>query len=97
MASDSSMSMKFHYRIQSLFTGEYDQSSETWETNALIRRSRLKFSGFAFTPKLKYKGEMGLSNRDIAINKEDGNTSGAARFNSTSSSISNSKKTHYSG
>ena len=31
MASDSSMSMKFHYRIQSLFVGEYDQSSETWE------------------------------------------------------------------
>ena len=80
MASDSSMSMKFHYRIQSLFIGEYDQSSETWETNALIRRSRLKFSGFAFTPKLKYKGEMGLSNRDIAINKEDGNTRDAARL-----------------
>jgi hypothetical protein len=30
----------------------------------LIRRSRLKFDGFAFSPKLKYKVELGLSNRD---------------------------------
>ena len=31
----------------------------------LIRRARLKFDGFAFSPKLKYKIELGLSNRDI--------------------------------
>ena len=29
------------------------------------RRARLKFSGFAYSPKLKYKLELGLSNRDI--------------------------------
>jgi phosphate-selective porin OprO/OprP len=30
----------------------------------LIRGSRLKFDGFAYSPKLKYKVELGLSNRD---------------------------------
>ena len=39
----------------------------------LIRRSRLKFDGFAFSPKLKYKVELGLSNRD---------QSGASQFTS---------------
>ena len=33
-------------------------------SNWLIRRSRLKFSGFAYSPKVKYKIELGLSNRD---------------------------------
>jgi hypothetical protein len=37
-----------------------------------VRRSRLKFDGFAFSPKLIYKIELGLSNRDI---------SGASVFN----------------
>src|SRR5690606_35566771 len=31
-----------------------------------IRRARLKFDGFADSPKLKYKLQLGLSNRDIA-------------------------------
>ena len=41
----------------------------------LIRRSRLKFDGFAYSPKLKYKLELGLSNRDM---------SGASAFTSNS-------------
>ena len=45
-------------------------SSSAWEdgekndANFLSRRSRLKFDGFAYSPKLKYKIELGLSNRD---------------------------------
>jgi hypothetical protein len=35
-------------------------------SNFLIRRSRLKFDGFAFSPKLGYKIELGLSNRDMS-------------------------------
>jgi hypothetical protein len=42
------------------------------EHNFIVRRSRLKFDGFAYSPKLKYKLELGLSNRDI---------SGANEFN----------------
>ena len=37
---------------------------EDVSSNWLIRRSRLKFDGFAFNPKFKYKIELGLSNRD---------------------------------
>ena len=36
------------------------------ESNLLVRRARLKFDGFAFSPKLTYKLELGLSNRDIS-------------------------------
>jgi hypothetical protein len=42
------------------------------EHNFIVRRSRLKFDGFAYSTKLKYKLELGLSNRDI---------SGANEFN----------------
>lgn len=80
MAGDSSMTMKFHFRMQSLFEGKYDVEGDSWSSQYLMRRSRLKFSGYAFSPKLKYKTELGLSNRDVSTSKEDGNTSGAARI-----------------
>lgn len=80
MAADSSMSLKFHYRMQQLFIGEYDPNSDAWSSNFLVRRSRLKFSGHAFTPKLKYKAEMGLTGRDISTSKEDGKGSGSSRL-----------------
>ncbi len=80
MAADSSMSMKFHFRFQNLFHASYDAASDSWSSGYLVRRSRLKFSGFAFTEKLKYKAEIGLTNRDISVSKEDGNGSGASRL-----------------
>jgi len=69
-AQDSSFNMKIGFRFQTLFLSEFDVpdddlgSLENNETRILIRRSRLKFNGFAFTPKLKYKAELALSNRD---------------------------------
>ena len=70
VASDSSWSMKFGARFQTLFIGEFDNNDEDGIVNAqsnfLIRRSRLKFGGFAYSPKLQYKIELGLSNRDIS-------------------------------
>ncbi|WP_373517340.1 hypothetical protein [Pricia sp.] len=36
------------------------------EQNFLVRRARLKFDGFAYSPKLKYKLELGLSNSDLS-------------------------------
>jgi phosphate-selective porin OprO/OprP len=43
----------------------------------MVRRARLKFSGFAYSPKLKYKIELGLTNRDIGGSPipEENNTS----------------------
>ena len=68
-AKDSSFSVKFAPRIQfrSYTSWDYDgESYENPEQAFLIRRARLKFDGWALTPKLKYKIELGLSNNDIA-------------------------------
>ena len=80
MAVDSSMTMKMNFRMQNLFIGEYNINSEEFSSNFLVRRSRLKFGGYVFSPKLKYKTELGLTNRDISVSKEDGNGSGASRL-----------------
>lgn len=67
VAADSSFSLKMGLRFQTLFVAEQllnDEDAEL-ETQMLIRRARLKFEGFAYTPKLEYKVELGLSNRDI--------------------------------
>lgn len=70
VAKDSSYSLKFAARFQSLFTSNWDfpgnENLENSQSNFLIRRARLKFEGFAYTPELRYKIELGLSNRDIS-------------------------------
>ena len=74
VAKDSSYSANFTVRMQSLFTSEWDiPETGDWsdaETNMLIRRARLKFKGFAFSPKLEYKLQLGLSNRDMSGGSE---------------------------
>ena len=72
VGKDSSWTMKIGFRAQFLATSNWEDGEKN-ESNMLIRRSRLKFDGFAFTPKLKYKFELGLSNRD---------QSGASEFTS---------------
>ncbi|NER12547.1 porin [Leptobacterium flavescens] len=75
VAKDSSWSLKFAARAQVLSTTEWDINDGDFgsaENNFSIRRARLKFGGFAFSPKLTYKIELGLSNRDV---------SGASEFN----------------
>ena len=74
IAKDSSYSMRFAARFQSLYTSQWESDEfgefESGESNFLIRRSRLKFDGFAYTPKLEYKLEIGLSNRDLSGGSE---------------------------
>ena len=75
VAKDSSFSVRFAPRIQGRYMINWDHDGENYgsgEQNFLIRRARLKFDGFAYSAKLKYKIELGLSNRDI---------SGANQFN----------------
>ena len=59
IAKDNSYSMKFAIRMQSLFIGEWNVNDSTGvgagSSEFLVRRARLKFGGFAFSPKLKYK------------------------------------------
>lgn len=64
-APDSSMSLKFTTRFQTLFTAEKPlEDGSSIDKNMQIRRFRLKFDGFAFDPRLEYKIELALSNRD---------------------------------
>lgn len=75
VAKDSSFSVKFapRFQVRSMSSWDYDGNQYgSPEHNFLVRRARLKFDGFAYSPKLKYKIELGLSNRDI---------SGANQFN----------------
>ncbi|EDP72538.1 Phosphate-selective porin O and P [Flavobacteriales bacterium ALC-1] len=74
-AKDSSFSVKFAPRFQVRSMSSWNHDGNQYgspEHNFIVRRARLKFDGFAYSPKLKYKIELGLSNRDI---------SGANQFN----------------
>lgn len=70
VGKDSTWSMKIATRMQFLAIADWKENSEGTlgdpEQNFSIRRARLKFNGFAYSPKLKYKLEIGLSNRDIS-------------------------------
>jgi hypothetical protein len=69
VAKDSSFSVKFAPRFQTRYQSQWDHDNYEYapaEYNFLVRRARLKFDGFAFSPKLVYKIELGLSNRDIS-------------------------------
>ena len=69
---EDSWSMKIGFRMQFLASNSWlEQDNDDGfllepNSNFLIRRSRLKFDGFAFSPKLQYKFELGLSNRDMS-------------------------------
>lgn len=69
VSKDSSWSMRLGARIQSLYVGEWNVNDTAGfgvgVSNFMIRRARLKFDGFAFSPKLQYKIELGLSNKDL--------------------------------
>ena len=64
MAKDSSFSMKFGLRFQTLYSGTLDLENSEWRESFLIRRYRLKFDGYVLDPRIVYKIELGLSNRD---------------------------------
>ncbi len=69
-ALDSSFYLKLGFRFQTLYQSSWNlandefSSLEDHASNTQIRRSRLKFSGWAINPKIKYKAELALSNRD---------------------------------
>src|SRR6056300_877907 len=67
-AADSTFSTKVSARIQSRFNSIWNYDNNEYgnaEYNFIVRRARLKFDGWAYSPKLKYKIELGLSNRDL--------------------------------
>ena len=69
MGKDSTWSAKVGARMQLLSISSWTKTDEGYENpeqNFLVRRARLKFDGFVYSPKLQYKIELGLSNRDIS-------------------------------
>lgn len=82
VGKDSTWTMKIGTRMQFLTVASWDEGADGGlvdpEQNFSIRRARLKFDGFAFSPKLKYKIEFGLSNRDLSGGSQF--TSNAPRY-----------------
>ena len=74
---DSSFSLKFSARIQSLYRAERNLETNQYTDGFQIRRSRLKFDGFAYSPRLKYKIELAIANSDTRAGAipQSGNTS----------------------
>jgi phosphate-selective porin OprO and OprP len=77
LALDSSFSLKFSVRVQSLYQGQYDMDDREYSDGFQIRRSRLKFDGFAYHPSFQYKIELAIANADINSGSvpQSGNTS----------------------
>ncbi len=71
IAADSSFSLKFSTRFQTLYQTIKSEGSDDWNDRMMIRRARLKFDGFVYSPKIEYKIELGLSNRDIGSDNLD--------------------------
>ena len=69
VAKDSSFAIKMNMRFQNLFIADTDLDGDLSDndiaTQFLVRRARLKFGGFAYSPKLTYKVELGLSSKDV--------------------------------
>lgn len=69
-SQDSSFYLKMGLRVQTLFQNEWNlkdddfSALEDHKSAFSIRRARLKFSGWALSPTLKYKCQLALSNRD---------------------------------
>lgn len=64
VAKDSSFYMRASMRFQTLYNGEMNLETDEWNDNVMIRRARLKFDGFVYNPKVEYKVELAISNRD---------------------------------
>ena len=68
LGKDSMYFAKVGFRIQNLYKGDWvlDGGLDHDKSSFLIRRTRLKFSGWAYSPKITYKLEMGFSNFDTS-------------------------------
>jgi hypothetical protein len=62
LAKDSSWSSKVAFRFQTRYEGLYDYSDSSFTDRAFVRRARIKGSGYAFSPRLKYKFEYDVHN-----------------------------------
>ena len=73
ISKDSSYSIKFNTRFQSLYEAQINTATNDWSDKLLIRRFRLKFNGFLYNPKFEYKIELALANRDQRVASKNTN------------------------
>ena len=73
---DSTFTMKFSVRIQSLYQGDLNLETNEYVDGFQVRRSRLKFDGMAYSPRLRYKIELAIANSDTRSGavRQSGNT-----------------------
>ena len=76
LGKDSSFFMKAAFRFQTLYNGEWEEQQlnsgfGNVSHGFLVRRSRIKMKGWIGSPKLEYKVELALSNRDQGGGLED--------------------------
>ena len=58
--------LKPEFRFQTRFESSGNpEGGEKWDANFMIRRARLKFSGFLYSPDVMYKVELSLSSNDL--------------------------------
>jgi hypothetical protein len=62
---DSLWSVQMNVRMQLLSQFETNTQFEVFESSALLRRARFRLRGFLYSPKIRYKFELGFSNHDI--------------------------------
>lgn len=74
---NESFSMNLGFRFQTLMTSDWTVNNDDlsqidgFSPNFLIRRSRIKMKGHVYNPKLTYKVELALSDRDIAVSNSE--------------------------
>lgn len=80
-AKDSSMHVKIGFRFQTKFeTAGGLKGDKDWSSDFQIRRARLKFDGWAFSPKLVYKVELAISPNDMKATKDFNEAGGTAKI-----------------
>lgn len=63
--------LKPEFRFQTRFeTSGNPEGGQKWDANFMIRRARLKFSGFLYNPNVMYKVELSLSSNDMKSSKD---------------------------
>lgn len=73
VAQDSTFSVEIGARFQGQYSANWltgDGTTKLDGSNFFIRRARLKFDGFVYSPDLRYKLQLGFSNRDISGGSE---------------------------
>lgn len=78
---DKSYEVKIGARFQTLYAGTLDLDSDEYSDQLLTRRGRLKFDGFVYSPKIKFKIELGLTNRDTRNSSSSGIVQNSATAN----------------